>query len=134
LLCALLVVAATQTPDQRLCLRALVDDMPHSPTDPASVLPESPAGGLTAGVGWATTDHAVAVVNSVIEQYLVDATGYGLRELVGRLHRTGVVEVPVERGDGQVVDALLAARSDCRVISGTTGGPPRRNPARSSPV
>ncbi len=38
--------------------------MPHSPTDPdpASVLPESPPGGLTAGLDRATTDHAV--VNS----------------------------------------------------------------------
>jgi hypothetical protein len=101
--------------------------MPHSPTTdhpsepatalpatalPATVLPEFPPGGLTAGVDWATADHAVAVVNdkgTVIEQYLVDAGGAGLRELVGRLRRAGVAEVAMERGDGQVVDALLAA-------------------------
>ncbi|GAA4536800.1 IS110 family transposase [Pseudonocardia xishanensis] len=97
--------------------------MPHSPThpaEPATVLPEFPPGGLTAGLDWATADHAVAVVNdkgTVIEQYLIDACGAGLRELVGRLRRAGVVEVAIERGDGQVVDALLAAALTVVVIS-----------------
>ncbi|MDN5751618.1 MAG: IS110 family transposase [Pseudonocardia sp.] len=95
--------------------------MPHSPThQPATVLPEVPPGGLTAGLDWATADHAVAVVNdkgTVIEQYLVDAGGAGLRELVGRLRRAGVTEVAIERGDGQVVDALLAAGLTVVVIS-----------------
>ncbi|MBN9103083.1 MAG: IS110 family transposase [Pseudonocardia sp.] len=100
--------------------------MPHSPTHqpatvlPATKLPELPPGGLTAGVDWATADHAVAVVNdkgTVIEQYLVDAGGAGLRELVGRLRRAGVAEVAIERGDGQVVDALLAAGLTVVVIS-----------------
>jgi hypothetical protein len=84
--------------------------MPPSPTRcpaaSAAALPESPPGDVTAGLDWATADHAVAVVNSkgtITEQFLVDATGAGLRELVRRLRRAGVGEVAIERGDGQVV-------------------------------
>jgi hypothetical protein len=34
------------------------------PTTALVVLPEAPPGGVTAGVDWATTDHAVAVVDA----------------------------------------------------------------------
>ena len=100
--------------------------MPPSPTSSptatptATVLPESPPGDVTAGLDWATADHAVAIVNSkgtVLEQFLIDATGAGLRELVRRLHRAGVGEVAIERGDGQVVDTLLDAGLTIVVIS-----------------
>ena len=102
------------------------DDMPPSPTSSpavtsaATVLPESPPGHVTAGLDWATADHAVAIVNdrgTVLEQFLVDATGAGLRELVRRLRRAGVGEVAIERGDGQVVDTLLDAGLTVVVIS-----------------
>lgn len=82
----------------------------------------APAG--TAGLDWATSDQAVAVVNdngTVIEQYLFDVGGAGLRELDTRLHRAGVAEVAIERGDGQVVDALLAAGLTVVVISPNQG-------------
>jgi hypothetical protein len=69
--------------------------MPPSPTcSPAATaicLPEFPPGDVTASLDWATADHAVAVVNNkgtITEQFLVDATGAGLRELVRRLRRT----------------------------------------------
>jgi hypothetical protein len=68
--------------------------MPPSPTcSPAATaicLPEFPPGDVTASLDWATADHAVAVVNNkgtITEQFLVDATGAGLRELVRRLRR-----------------------------------------------
>ena len=72
------------------------DDMPPSPSrSPATTtaaLPETPPGDVTAVLDWATADHAVAIVNgrgTVTEQFLVDATGAALRELVRRLRRAG---------------------------------------------
>jgi len=92
----------------------------RSPAATAAVLPESPPGDVTAGLDWATADHAVAIVNhkgTITEQFLIDATGAGLRELVRRLRRAGVGEVAIERGDGQVVDTLLDAGLTVVVIS-----------------
>jgi transposase len=101
--------------------------MPPSPTRSsasstliAASLPEFQPGDVTAGLDWATADHAVAIVNSkgtITEQFLVDAPGAGLRELVRRLRRAGVGEIAIERGDGQVVDALLGAGLTVVVIS-----------------
>jgi hypothetical protein len=91
-----------------------------SPAATATALPESPPGAVTAGLDWATADHAVAIVNSkgtITEQVPVDATGAGLRELVRRLRRAGVGEIAIERGDGQVVDTLLDAGLTVVVIS-----------------
>jgi transposase len=64
----------------------------------------------TAGVDWASTDHAVAVVAPDGEQTLrfsVTHDGSGLRGMVKRLVNAGVAEVGIERPDGPVVDALL---------------------------
>ena len=83
-------------------------------------LPESPPGNVTAGLDWATADHAVAIVNNrgtITEQFLIDATAAGMRELVRRLRRAGVAEIAIERGDGQVVDTLLDAGLTVVVIS-----------------
>jgi transposase len=83
-----------------------------SSTPATTCLPEFPPGDVTAGLDWATADHAVAIVNNrgtITEQFLIDATGAGLRELVRRLRRARVGEVAIERGDGQVVDTLLEA-------------------------
>src|SRR3954471_22333185 len=100
------------------------DDMPPSPTRspaaPGICLPEFPPGDVTAGLDWATADHAVAIVNNrgtITEQFLIGATGAGLRELVRRLRRAGVGEIAIERGDGQVVDTLLDAGLTVVVIS-----------------
>ena len=82
------------------------------PAAPPHVLPAHPPGEVTAGLDWATTDHAIAVVDhtgQAVEQFIVAADGAGLRELVHRLHRAHVAEIAIERSDGLVVDTLLAA-------------------------
>jgi transposase len=66
----------------------------------------------TAGVDWASADHAVAIVDPDGEQtgrFSVARDKAGLRTMVGRLAAAGVVEVGIERPDGPVVDALRTA-------------------------
>ncbi len=68
-----------------------------------------------AGVDWASERHAVCVIDErgeVRERLDVPHTRTGLSELVGRLARHGEpaeVEVGIERPDGPLVDALVAA-------------------------
>jgi transposase len=84
------------------------------------VLPASPAGGVTAGLDWATDDHAVAIVDTagqVVTRFTVPHTAAGLGELVRRLATARVSEVAIERADGPVVDTLLAAGVTVVVIS-----------------
>jgi hypothetical protein len=72
----------------------------------------APRGAPTAGIDWASTEHAVAVVGAggiQLERFSVAHTTPGLRTLVARLRRAGVLEVAIERPDGPVVDALLEA-------------------------
>jgi transposase len=71
-------------------------------------------------VDWASEDHAVSVVNNLgqqIARQTVEHTAAGLRALVNFLGKHGVIEVAIERGDGPVVDALLAADLTVVVIS-----------------
>ena len=66
----------------------------------------------TAGVDWASEDHAVSVVDHDGEQlsrFPVAHNAVGLRALVRRLLGAGVAEVGIERPDGPVVDALRGA-------------------------
>jgi transposase len=75
---------------------------------------------LTAGVDWASTDHAVAVVDGrgvARDRFVVAHRAADLRRLVTRLHRAGVSEVAIERGDGPVVDALVEAGLTVSVIA-----------------
>ena len=68
---------------------------------------------MTCGIDWARDDHAVSVVDArgrEINRCTVEHSAAGLRELVAVLARAGVGEVAIERPDGPVVDALLAAR------------------------
>ncbi len=84
------------------------------------VLPAEPACGLTCGIDWARDDHAIAIVDvhgRQVHRGTVEHNAAGLRELVGLLARTGVSEVAIERPDGPVVDALLAAGLTVVVIS-----------------
>ncbi len=85
-------------------------DPHHQGTEPAP----------TAGIDWSSTEHAVAVVDSrgvQLQRFTITHTTTGLRDLVRRLHRAGVVEVAIERGDGPVVDALLDAGLTVVVIA-----------------
>jgi hypothetical protein len=67
-----------------------------------------------AGVDGAKDDHALAVVGASGEQtarFTVAPDRAGLRELVHRVLRAGVVEVCIERPDGAEVHALRQAGS-----------------------
>jgi transposase len=80
-------------------------------------VPEPPR--PTAGVDWATDDHAVAVVAPAGEQTLrfpVTHDAAGLRTLIRRLLAADVAEVGIERPDGPVVDALRQAGLTVYVI------------------
>jgi transposase len=79
---------------------------------PVTSLPASPPGGVTAGVDRAKDDHVVAVVDAagrVVHRFSVAHTAAGLKDLLRRLGQAGAAEVAIERPDGLVVDALLAA-------------------------
>jgi transposase len=81
---------------------------------------DAPPGGLSAGIDWASADHAVCLVDAdgaVAGRFSVEHTAAGLRALVQRLSRAGVAEVAIERGDGPVVDALLEAGVTVVVIT-----------------
>src|SRR6266487_394344 len=72
------------------------------------------------GPGWASADHAVCIAGAagaVVSRFTVAHTAEGLKTLVSRLARAGSAEVAIERGDGPVVDALLAAGVTVVVIT-----------------
>jgi transposase len=63
-----------------------------------------------AGIDWARERHAVCIIDqggTATARFEVDHTAAGLRELVRR--RAGVEAVAIERPDGPVIDALMAA-------------------------
>jgi transposase len=67
---------------------------------------------VTAGVDWAKDDHAICVAGGhgeVIERFAVAHDAAGLKQMAARLLRAGVEQAGIERGDGPVVDTLLAA-------------------------
>jgi len=67
---------------------------------------------VTAGLDWAKDDHAVCVVGDqgeVLDRFTVRHDAAGLKQMARRILRAGVEQVGIERGDGPVVDTLLAA-------------------------
>lgn len=85
-----------------------------------SVTPIDQAARVCAGVDWAKDDHVVCVVDTdgeAIDRFTVNHTAAGLRRLVARLLKAGVEEVGIERPDGPVIDALLAAELTVLVIA-----------------
>jgi transposase len=83
-------------------------------------LPAVPQGGVTAGIDWASADHAVCVVGAdgePVARFTVEHSAAGLAELVRRLRKAGAAEAAIERGDGPVVDALLEAGVTVVVIT-----------------
>jgi len=93
-------------------------DQDQAPATPATTPEATPA--PTAGIDWASSDHAVAIVDAhgvQQDRFTITHTAPGLRQLVARLHRAGVDEVAIERPDGPVVDALLEADLGVVVIA-----------------
>ena len=85
-----------------------------------SELPHEPINGVTAGLDWASADHAISVVDhrgKQLARKTVEHTTAGLRTMVKFLGKHGAIEVAIERGDGPVVGALLAAGLTVVVIS-----------------
>jgi transposase len=83
-------------------------------------LPAVPQGGVTAGIDWASADHAVCVADATgkaAARFTVEHTAAGLAEMVRRLRKAGAAEAAIERGDGPVVDALLDAGITVVVIT-----------------
>jgi transposase len=85
-----------------------------------NILPEDPAGNVTAGIDWARDDHAVSVVDArgrEISRCMISHSAAGLRQLVAVLARAGAGEAAIERPDGPVIDTLLGAGITVVVIS-----------------
>jgi transposase len=85
-----------------------------------SALPEQPPNNVTGGLDWARDDHAVSVVDArgrEVCRHTVEHSAAGLAEPVDVLAGAGAGEVAIERPDGPVVDALLAAGMTVVVIS-----------------
>jgi transposase len=89
-------------------------------TTPNTQLPETPPNDVTGGLDWARDDHAASVVDSRGRErvrHSVEHSAAGLAELVRVFLDSGCREVAIERPDGPVVDALLAADITVVVIS-----------------
>jgi len=85
-----------------------------------SVTVEGTSARVCAGVDWAKDDHAVCVVDAdgeILDRFTIEHTAAGLRRLIARLLKADASEVGIERGDGPVVDALLAAGLTVLVIA-----------------
>ena len=75
---------------------------------------------MTAGIDWASADHAICVVGGAgvaMARFTVKHTAVGLAALVRGLARARVAEAAIERGDGPLVDALLKAGVTVVVIT-----------------
>ena len=84
------------------------------------VLPDVPPGQVFAGIDWATADHVACVVGMagrVIDRFSAVHDKAGIDALISRLRGGGVSEVAIERGDGVLVEALLAAGLTVVVIT-----------------
>ena len=72
------------------------------------------------GVDWATDLHAVCVVDVrgvIVDEFDAANTAEGLSDLCRRIRQAGVRRVAIERPDGPVVDALLAADLEVVVVA-----------------
>ena len=72
------------------------------------------------GVDWAIDAHAIAVVDEagrLVDNFDIEHTAADLVELCRRLEKHNVRRVAIERPDGPVVDALLAARFEVVVVA-----------------
>ena len=87
---------------------------------PTQVLPDVPPGQVFAGIDRATADHVACVVDiagRVVDRFSACHDKAGIDALIARLRRGGVSEAAIERGDGALVTALLAAGLNVVVIT-----------------
>src|SRR3954465_4147232 len=80
-------------------------------------------GPVVAGADWASTDHAVCVIDAagtVLWRHTISNSRAGLTRLTTRLAELGVARVGIVRPDGPVVEALLDAGLPVAVV------PPRQ--------
>jgi transposase len=78
-----------------------------------------PTPGNSAGVDWGKDDYAVCVVDpdgEPLQRITLRYTKAGLHRLIDVLDRYRVDAVGIERGDGPIVDVLLAAARTVYVI------------------
>jgi len=71
-------------------------------------------------VDWAANRHAACVVDAtghLIDQFSVEHTATGLATLVRQFQRQHVARVAIERPDGPIVEALLAANLEVVVVA-----------------
>ncbi len=75
---------------------------------------------LTAGIAWASTDHALDIVDHdgrLLVRVTLEHTSAGLKQMTRILTCAGVHEIAIGRGDGPVVEALLGAGFTVFVIA-----------------
>jgi transposase len=84
------------------------------------VLAETPPGGMSAGIDWGSADHVVCVVDAAGQaraRFTVAHDRAGIAKLIAGLQVAGVSEAAIERSDGVLVEALLAAGLTVVVIT-----------------
>ena len=87
---------------------------------PIQVLPDVPAGGVFAGIDWATADHVACVVDMagrILDRFSAAHDKAGIEMLITRLRGNQATEVAIERGGGVLAGALLAAGLTVVVVS-----------------
>jgi hypothetical protein len=84
------------------------------------VLPDIPPGGVCAGIGWAAAGHVACVAGlagRVKDRFPVRHDKAGITAMIARLRKGGAVGVAIERSDGALAEALLAAGLTVVVIT-----------------
>jgi transposase len=74
----------------------------------------------TGGIDWATDSNELCIVDAagqIVHRSNTTMDAAGIRKLVGQLERHSVARVAIERPDGPVVDAMLAAEIEVVVIT-----------------
>src|SRR5271156_4106393 len=114
------LTTASRFPEQGCLPTGLSSEEAVMKYAPIQVLPDDPSGGVVAGIDWATADHEVCVVDMagrVSGRFSAAHDKAGIGALILRLRESGVAEVAIERGDGALVEALLAAGLTVVVIT-----------------
>jgi transposase len=76
------------------------------------ILPEIPPGGLVAGIDWASAEHVICIIDGggrVRARFTAAHSARGFGDLIAGLREAGCGEIAIERGEGLLVDALMAA-------------------------